>query len=286
MKKHLFSLLYFKTTEGKSLMKKHLFSLLFLLTATGVKADVILASTTSTQNSGFYDYLIPILEEAVNDTIKVVAVGTGQALTIGENGDADLLIVHAPDKEIAFVEAGYGVDRQPFMYNQFVIIGPKTDPAKVNQAQTADQALNSIYQAKQDARFVSRGDNSGTHFKEKALWQAAGIVPEGSWYRESGSGMGATLNIAAASDAYTLSDSSTWLKFANKQNLTTVFSGDPVLFNQYSVIIIPSSRHAHSKEAKAREIAQWLVSPTGQQAINSYQINGQQAFIGNAKLTD
>lgn len=274
-------------------MKKHLFSLsllLTLVTTTSVKAELILASTTSTQNSGFYDYLIPVLEKAVNDTIKVVAVGTGQALKIGENGDADLLIVHAPEKEQAFVEAGYGVERQPFMYNEFVIVGPKTDPAQLSQAQTANQAFNQLYQAAATAQhpvqFISRGDNSGTHFKEKALWQAAGLVPDGRWYRESGSGMGATLNIAAATDAYTLSDSSTWLKFANKQNLTVIFSGDSVLFNQYSVIIIPSTRHPHSNEVKAREVAKWLVSPVGQQAINAYQINGQQAFTANAVIKD
>lgn len=266
-------------------MKKQLLTTAFIgLFSTLANADVTLASTTSTQNSGLYDYLIPLIEADINDKIKVVAVGTGQALKLGENGDADLLIVHAPDKEKTFVEAGHGINRQPFMYNQFVIVGSQTDPAHVGQSKTAAEALTAISQAGQaeKAQFISRGDNSGTHFKEKSLWQAANLTPQGKWYRESGSGMGATLNIAAAADAYTLSDSSTWLKFANKQNLTTLFSGDPALFNQYSVIVIPKVKHPHVNSEKAQAIAKWLLSEKGQTAINAYQINGKQAFTANA----
>lgn len=248
------------------------------------QADVKLASTTSTQNSGLYDYLIPLIEADIGDKINVIAVGTGQALKLGENGDADLLVVHAPAKEKAFVDAGHGIDRQPFMYNQFVIVGPDADPAKVKSAKTAVQALTNIDRAGKagKAQFVSRGDSSGTHFKEQALWKAANLPHVGKWYLESGSGMGATLNIAAASDAYTLSDSSTWLKFANKQQLTTVFSGDPTLFNQYSVILIPKEKHPHVQFDKAKAIAAWLVSEKGQKAIDAYQINGEQAFTANA----
>lgn len=266
-------------------MKKYLVAAMTALFGGVAYADVKLASTTSTQNSGLYDYLIPLIEADINETIKVIAVGTGQALKLGENGDADLLIVHAPKKEKAFVAAGHGMDRQPFMYNQFVIVGSQNDPANVRQTTSATAAFAAIEKAgeQQQTQFVSRGDNSGTHFKEKMLWQAANLSPNGSWYRESGSGMGATLNIAAAADAYTLSDSSTWLKFANKQNLVTVFSDDPMLFNQYSVILIPQSKHSHIKAEQAQKIADWLISEKGQAAINAYQIQGQQAFTANAK---
>ncbi len=266
-------------------MKKLLFAI-FVCLSLVAQADIKLASTTSTQNSGLYDYLIPLIEADIGEKINVIAVGTGQALKLAENGDADLLVVHAQTKEKAFIKAGHGTDRQPFMYNQFVIIGPKTDPADVKSAKTAVQALTRIDNAGQagKAQFISRGDSSGTHYKEQNLWRAANLTHKGQWYLESGSGMGATLNIAAASNAYTLSDSSTWLKFANKQHLTTVFSGDPILFNQYSVILIPKEKYAHIQFDKAKAIADWLVSDKGQQAINAYQINGQQAFTANAKV--
>ncbi len=265
-------------------MKKCLLSTVALLLPIIAHANIKIASTTSTQNSGLYDYLIPLIEADIGEKISVIAVGTGQALKLGENGDADLLIVHAPAKEKAFIRAGHGISRQPFMYNQFVIVGPNNDPAAVKKSKTATEALMAISTAgkKNAIQFISRGDNSGTHFKEKNLWQKAGITPQGKWYRESGSGMGATLNIAAASDSYTLSDSSTWLKFANKQNLTTLFAGDPVLFNQYSVILLPKEKHPHIKSTQAKAIAKWLISEKGQKAINAYQIKGQQAFTANA----
>lgn len=256
-----------------------------VMTAFGAaQADVKLASTTSTQNSGLYDHLIPLIEADIGEEINVIAVGTGQALKLGENGDADLLIVHAPAKEKVFVANGYGVSRLPFMYNEFVLVGPNTDPAEVKSAQTAVDAVAAIAAAGKTnrVRFVSRGDESGTHFKEKSLWKSAGIAPQGSWYLSTGSGMGATLNVAAASDAYTLSDSSTWLKFGNKQQLATVFSGDAVLFNQYSIILLPKDKHPHLNHQAAQKIADWLTSEKGQQAINTYHINGQQAFTANA----
>lgn len=267
------------------IMKKILCASLVLSAFTISFAGIKIASTTSTQNSGLYDYLIPLIEEDIGETIHVIAVGTGQALKLGENGDADLLIVHAPNKEKAFLTAGHGIKRQPFMYNQFVIVGPQADPAHAGTAKSATSALAAIRSAGKEGTvaFISRGDNSGTHFKEKTLWQAANVVPNGKWYRESGSGMGATLNIAAAIDGYTLSDSSTWLNFANKQNLTTVFSGDPVLFNQYSVILIPKSKYPHIKAKTAEKIADWLVSEKGQAAINAYTIKGKQAFTANAE---
>lgn len=258
---------------------------LLLFSTKVAHAEVRLASTTSTQNSGLYDYLTPLIEADIQDDIKIIAVGTGQALKLGENGDVDLLIVHAPDKEKAFIAAGHGESRQPFMYNQFVIVGPKTDPANVKTAQTAVAAFAAIQHSgnQGSVKFTSRADNSGTHFKELKLWKAAGVAPQGDWYLETGSGMGATLNVTAASDAYTLSDSSTWFKFANKQNLATVFSGDPVLFNQYSVILIPQTKYPHINRVKAQAVADWLVSEKGQQAINRYHILGEQAFTANAE---
>lgn len=249
-----------------------------------VQAKVKIASTTSTQNSGLYDYLIPLIEADIGEDIHVISVGTGQALKLAENGDVDLLIVHAPDKEKDFVAAGYGINRQPFMYNQFMLVGPQNDPANIHSAKTINEAMSRLATAgqKKMLQFVSRGDRSGTHFKEQQLWQIANLNQYGDWYLESGSGMGATLNIAAAQNAYTLSDSSTWLNFGNKQKLTVLFHHDPRLFNQYSVIEISTDKHPHIHQAKAREIAEWLVSDKGQQAINAYQIHGQQAFTANA----
>lgn len=246
-------------------------------------ADVKLASTTSTLNSGLYDYLLPLMEADTGESISVIAVGTGQALKLGENGDADLLIVHAPSLEKAFIAAGHGKSRQPFMYNEFVVVGPKTDPAGAKSAATAAEALAAIAAAGQNdnAQFISRGDNSGTHVKERMLWKSLAMSPQGRWYLSTGSGMGATLNIAAANDAYALTDSSTWLSFGNKQNLAMLVDGDPALFNQYSVILLPKDRHPHLQADAAQRIANWLISDKGQQAINAFRINGKQAFTAN-----
>lgn len=265
-------------------MKKWFFLGLLSFSFSVVQADIKLASTTSTQDSGLYDYLIPLIEKDIGENINVIAVGTGQALKIAENGDADLLIVHAPAKEKAFVAAGHGFDRQSFMYNQFIIIGPSNDPAGIKDNETAAQALTNIEAAGKagKAEFVSRGDSSGTHFKEQRLWEFAKLKHDGKWYLESGSGMGPTLNIAAASNAYTLSDSSTWLRFNNKQDLVMLFSCDPILFNQYSVILIPKEKHPHVKLEQAKAISAWLLSEKGQNAINAFKINGEQAFTANA----
>ncbi|MPV85393.1 hypothetical protein GCU85_01420 [Cardiobacteriales bacterium ML27] len=263
---------------------KPFLTICFLLFLSHAKADVTIASTTSTQNSGLYDYLIPILEKEIGESIKVVAVGTGQALKLGENGDADLLIVHAPKKEIEFVSAGHGVDRRPFMYNEFFIVGPSENPAGLAVGQDVKTAFAAIEAAGQagELTFASRGDDSGTHFREMMIWDAAAIAPQGDWYLQTGSGMGATLNIAAGKNAHTLTDSSTWLNFANKQNLVKLFAGNPILFNQYSVIRIPKEKYPHVNDDKAKQIADWLVSETGQSAINAYHIKGEQAFTANA----
>ncbi|MBS9778309.1 MAG: substrate-binding domain-containing protein [Gammaproteobacteria bacterium] len=256
-----------------------------LVLGVSVRAEVILASTTSAQNSGLYDYLIPLIEEHIHDSVKVIAVGTGQALRLGENGDADILIVHAPEKEKEFISLGFGMNRQQFMYNNFLIVGSADDPARVQSSQTAREAFDRIQTVGKEKKtnFVSRGDDSGTHVKELSLWKNSPANSDGSWYLESGSGMGATLNIAIANEAYTLSDSSTWLSYKNKQNSVSLFAGDPVLFNQYSVILIPPKRHPHVNAKKAQAIADWLTSKEGQQAINSFTINGEQAFFANAQ---
>ncbi len=249
-------------------------------------ADIKIASTTSTENSGLFEYIIPIIEKNVNDKVKVIAVGTGQALNLGENGDVDLLIVHAPNKEKTFIKEGFGQDRKEFMYNKFIIIGPKDDQAKVKGVTSAVKALSNIAKSgqKKESKFISRGDSSGTHFKELELWQNSSLSPVGDWYLQTGSGMGATLNIAASTDAYTLADSSTWLKFNNKQNLQELFSDDKALFNQYSVILIPKTRFKDINYQGAKKVSDWLVSDEGQKIINSYKINNQQAFIANAKI--
>lgn len=235
-----------------------------------------LASTTSTQNSGLYDYLFPIFEAETGIHVKVVAVGTGQALRIARNGDADLLIVHHRASEEAFVADGYGVERFDVMYNDFVLIGPRSDPAGVGSEQTVSGALSSIDQ--HQSVFVSRGDDSGTHKKERELWAKAEITPTGSWYREIGAGMGAALNMSSAVDAYTLSDRGTWLSFGNKQDLELLFSGDMTLRNPYSAIVVNPKRYPHVNNQAATQLLEWLISAHGQQLIGAFRIEGQQLF--------
>jgi len=261
------------------------FCSLLLLMAPKAIADVTIASTTSLQDSGFYAYILPMLEKAIAQRIKIVSVGTGQALKLGENGDVDMVIVHAPDREAAFIKAGFGIDRTPLMTDRFIIIGPRTDPAKLKTAKTAVAAFQALAKAgeRQQATFVSRGDSSGTNIREQNLWHQAGIQPQGHWYIESGTGMGATLNITAAINAYTLTDTSTWMRFDNKQQLTTVFAKDPALRNQYSAIIIPRTRYPNSNAKGARAIIDWLASPKGQRAINAYQLHNKPVFKANAK---
>jgi tungstate transport system substrate-binding protein len=244
---------------------------------------ITVASTTSTEQSGLFGHLLPAFTAKTGIEVRVVAVGTGQALKIGERGDADVVFVHDTPSELAFVAAGYGIDRRQVMYNDFVLVGPKSDPAKVAGDRDIVAALSKIAAAQ--APFVSRGDDSGTDKAEKRLWQEAGIdikAASGRWYKDTGSGMGPTLNTAAAMDAYTLSDRGTWLSFQNRRNLAITVEGDKRLFNQYGVILVNPARHPTVKEALGRRFIDWLVSPDGQQTIASYKINGAQLFFPNA----
>lgn len=244
---------------------------------------IILASTTSTQNSGLFEYLLPQFTEKTGIEVKVIAVGTGQAFKLAENGDADVLLVHDKPGELKFVKQGYGIDRREVMYNDFVIIGPGNDPARMRDQKNAVQSFKKI--AEVTATFVSRADDSGTHRQELRLWEETGIdvkAASGKWYKEVGAGMGATLNTAAGLDGYTISDRATWVTFKHKANLVLLDEGDPRLFNQYSVILVNPARHPHVKTTEARLFADWLVSPAGQQSIAAYRVEGQELFYPNA----
>lgn len=247
-------------------------------------ATITLQSTTSTQNSGLYEYLLPLYEADTGDEVRVVAVGTGQALTNGQRCDGDILIIHSLEDEIAFVEQGYGQYRKNLMYNDFVLIGPKADPAGLLDADNAEQAFLRLYENK--ARFVSRGDKSGTHKSEMRQWQQIGVNPlpdSGRWYLETGTGMGATLNAAIELQAYVYADRATWLKFGNQQNHMIVFDGDAALFNQYGVIPVDPAHCPFVNNDAAERLADWLVSQTGQNAIAAYRLNGKPLFIPNAE---
>ncbi len=240
---------------------------------------ITLASTTSTQNSGLFDYILPKFKTASGISVRVVAVGTGAALRLARNGDADVLLVHHQPSEEAFVAAGYGVARHAVMYNEFIVVGPAADPADAGTAKTAAGALARI--SGHGAPFVSRGDDSGTHKRELALWVEAGVAVarhSGTWYRETGSGMGATLNIATAIGAYTLTDRGTWLSFQNKQHLRIVFQGDPKLRNPYGVILVSPQRHSHVKFRQGQRFIDWILSSSGRVAIADHKIDGQQLF--------
>ena len=276
-------------------MKNRILSILTALgalamIATGMTAQaddgksIIIQSTTSTQNSGLFDHILPMFEKESGINVKVVAVGTGQALKNGRNGDGDVLLVHAKAAEEKFIAEGYGVKRFDVMYNDFVIIGPKNDPADLAGTSDIIAALKKIQKSK--AAFASRGDDSGTHKKERQLWKAAGIdiaAHSGNWYRETGSGMGATLNVAAGMGAYVMSDRATWLAFKNKSNLKVLSEGDPLLFNQYGVMLVNPKKHAHIKEKSGKAFISWLTGPKGQAAIASYKLKGKQLFFPNAK---
>lgn len=241
---------------------------------------ITLASTTSTEQSGLFGYIIPQFREATGIDVRVVAVGTGQAFAIARAGDADALLVHDMAGEKKFVAEDYGTERQDVMYNDFVIIGPSTDPAGIADAETAAEALTRIAEA--EAAFTSRGDDSGTHRAEQRLWDDAGINPDGEWYRELGSGMGPTLNTAAGMNAYVLADRATWLNFSNRQDLEILFEGDKVLFNQYGSVRINPERHPDLKHDLAEQWHEWLLSEAGQAAIGEYTIDGEQLFFPNA----
>ena len=256
-----------------------------LLVASGARAGefITVASTTSTQNAGLFDRLLPLFEAESGIEVRVVAVGTGQALRLARNGDADLLLVHDKPSEEAFVAEGYGSARFDLMYNDFVLVGPARDPAGVAGTSDAAAALGRIAAAK--APFVSRGDDSGTHRRERALWAAADLDPtgaSGTWYREAGQGMGATLNAATMMEAYTLADRGTWLSMRGRLDLRIMVEGGAGLRNQYGVTLVSPERHPHVKAALAQRFADWLVSPQGQAAIDAFTIDGERLFIPNA----
>jgi tungstate transport system substrate-binding protein len=241
---------------------------------------ITLASTTSTEQSGLFAHLLPLFKQASGVDVKVVAVGTGQALDIARRGDADALLVHDQAAEEKFVAEGFGLRRHAVMYNDFVLIGPKTDPAAARGSDIV-AALRKI--SASNAAFVSRGDKSGTHSAEIRYWTAAERASQrGSGYRECGCGMGPALNMAAASGAYVLADRGTWLAFRNRGELTVLVEGDKRLFNQYGVIVVNPARHPHVKSALAQQFADWIVSPAGQAAISAYKIGGEQLFFPNA----
>ncbi|MEM7194111.1 MAG: substrate-binding domain-containing protein [Pseudomonadota bacterium] len=245
--------------------------------------SILLQSTTSTKNSGLYDHLLPRFSSDTGITVNVVAVGTGQALRNARNGDADVLLVHAREAEEAFVRDGFGVERFDLMYNDFVIVGPRADPADIRNSTNAGTALQKI--SASGSLFTSRGDDSGTHKKERMLWQQSGIdvdIHSGSWYRETGSGMGATLNIAIGLGAYALTDRATWISFENKHDFTIHVEGDQRLHNQYGVILVNPDKHLHVKQAAAQTFIDWLLSSAGQSSIAGYKLDGEQLFFPNA----
>jgi tungstate transport system substrate-binding protein len=257
-----------------------------LLLSTALHAQekfITVSSTTSTEQSGLFKHLLPIFEKNTGIQVRVVAVGTGQALDIGRRGDADVVFVHAQPLEEKFLAAGHGVKRFDVMYNDFVLIGPRSDPAGVAGMKDIVAALQRIKAAQ--APFVSRGDKSGTHFAELTLWKGAGIdiaKEKGPWYRDTGQGMGPALNTAAGMNAYILSDRGTWLSFKNRADLAIVVEGDQRLFNQYGIMLVNPAKHPNVKKEMGQAFVDWVISPEGQKAIADYKINGEQLFFPNA----
>ena len=245
--------------------------------------SIVIQSTTSTANSRLYDYLLPLFEETHGIKVNVVAVGTGQAIRNAMRGDGDVLLVHAESDEKQFVADGWGVERFDLMFNDFVLVGPAADPAGLEEADSVGEALTRI--SLSGKFFTSRGDDSGTHKKELALWRSAGIHPSeasGGWYRETGSGMGATLNVAVGMNAYCLTDRATWISFANKQGLRVLYEDDPPLFNQYGIILVDSKKHPHVKAKAGQVFVDWMIGKAGQMAIANFRRSGQQLFFPNA----
>lgn len=241
-----------------------------------------LLSTTSTENSGLLANLLPQFAADTGIEVKVLSMGTGQAMRAARNGDGDLLLVHDKPSELAFIDRGYGTERIPIMFNDFVLVGPAEDPAGISDNNDITVAMKAL--ARSGGMFISRADNSGTHKAEQRLWQAAGIDPlslPAKAYREAGAGMGRTLNIAASLDAYTLVDRGTWMSFRNKQNLEILLQGDRRLFNQYSVVLLNAAKHPHIRQSEAIQLANWLTSDKGQTAIRDFQIDGQPLFFPN-----
>lgn len=253
------------------------------LPAAAQERSITVASTTSTEQSGLFGHILPIFTRETGIAVRVVALGTGQALDVGRRGDADVVFVHDRAAEERFVREGFATERRHVMFNDFVLIGPAADPARIAGLRDTPEALRRIAAAR--APFVSRGDRSGTHAAELRLWGQAGINPgdgRGQWYREIGQGMGPALNTAAAQNAYLLADRGTWLSFRNRQELKILVEGDARLFNQYGVMLVNPQRHAHVKAADGQRFVDWILSPAGQAAIASYRINGEQLFFPNA----
>jgi tungstate transport system substrate-binding protein len=262
--------------------------LVALIALTAIRAQaqerfITVASTTSTEQSGLFGHLLPLFEQKTGIKVHVVAVGTGQALDLARRGDADVVFVHARTAEEKFLSEGHGVKRFPMMYNDFVLVGPKTDPAKIGGSKDILEALKKVEAAK--APFVSRGDKSGTHLAELDLWKAAGIdidKAKGPWYRDTGQGMGPALNTAASMNAYILTDRGTWLSFKNRGDLAILVEGDKRLFNQYGVMLVNPDKHPNVKKELGQMFVDWVTSPEGQKAIADYKINGEQLFYPNA----
>ena len=258
-------------------------TLVFSDGALAQERSITVASTTSTEQSGLFGHLLPRFTAASGIAVKVVAVGTGQALDIGRRGDADVVFVHDKVAEEKFLAEGFGVKRFDVMYNDFVVIGPKADPARIAGAKDVAESLRKIAEAK--AAFVSRGDRSGTHEAELRLWKVAGVdlaAAKGDWYREIGQGMGAALNMASSSNAYLISDRGTWLAFKNRGELAILTEGDKRLFNQYGVMLVNPAKHSGVKARDGQAFIDWLIAPAGQTAITDYKVGGEQLFFTNA----
>lgn len=252
---------------------------LALLPLAAQAQSIVVASTTSTEQSGLFGHILPQFKQATGIDVKVVALGTGQALDVGRRGDADVVFVHDAAAEQKFVDEGHGIEHRKVMYNDFVLVGPKDDPAGT-RGKDITAALQKL--AASNGNFVSRGDKSGTHAAELRYWKAAGVDNKGTGYKECGCGMGPALNMAASSGAYVLADRGTWLSFKNRADLAVLVEGDTRLFNQYGVMVVNPERHPHVKTAEARKFVEWAVSPAGQDAIASYKIEGEQLFFPNA----
>ena len=272
----------------KKMIQRLLIATLLALSVPAIPAyaqekSIVVSSTTSTEQSGLFNYILPIFKMKTGIEVKVVAVGTGQALDIGRRGDADVVFVHDKPAEEKFVEEGFSTKRYEVMYNDFILIGPKSDPAKVGGGKDIQAAFQKIAAAQ--VPFISRGDKSGTHAAELRYWKGAGITlsPGSSWYKETGSGMGPALNTASAMNGYILADRGTWLSFKNRGDLVILVQGDPKLFNQYGVMLVNPAKFPNVKKVQGQEFIDWLISKNGQDVIASYKIDGEQLFFPNAK---
>ena len=271
---------YFKSFRAQAVVSKSLIAIVLVASSSVFAQSITMASTTSTEQSGLFGYLLPEFKKVSGLDIKVVALGTGQALDMARRGDADVLFVHDQVAEEKFVADGWGVKRYPVMYNDFILVGPKNDPAGT-RGKDILQALQKL--AGTNGNFISRGDKSGTHAAELRYWKLAGAdANKGSGYKECGCGMGPALNIAASSGAYVLADRGTWLNFKNRADMAILVEGDTRLFNQYGVMVVNPAKHAHVKSQDAQKFVDWVVSPVGQASIANYKIGGEQLFFPNA----